>query len=591
MTGAERRRFDAKDHSYKHRNPLNAVKEASQPMDSKVMSLGKMLSENAEFVVLQNQRMYAWREDEIMQFVDDVKYAYEEGKGNPAFQYFLGPMVFIKKGHRHIVIDGQQRLATAGVFIAVIRDIMEEKGEDNTRMDSYLQYRRDGDVRGRIVLGYRNKEFYERSVTRPDKAKERYKVLCGRDYNKKRNPNYWLAFAYRKFYEEIKKIVRAKDSNYHGLLSVVSNTCVVIKMDVESDEYAYRIFETLNTRGKSLAYSDLIKNYIVEHCGTSNKNNIDIKWEEILKRVEVDNLNAFIRYFWIANYRIVSKRKVYKEITNRLGKSHREKKIIAYVDNLYKQSEIFGALQNPEQNKDFWSNNKEIIYDLTILNKMNSEVVRIILLIGKVLAGKDNEKYQRLVHMLLLFFFRSKVVGGIHATALELALAEIAKNMRKAKKLDLPEIKKSLTGKEVYPSNKVFKQKFVEKDFNQKIAVYVLEQLENRGEKTELKPAFTMTIEHIMPRKLNKDWRHINSDDHSDLLWCIGNLTLLSKDDNIQASSCAFKTKKDVYVKSKIKITKSLKRYKVWNDETITERAEKFAELAVKIWDVKVSYK
>jgi len=186
-----------------------------------------------------------------------------------------------------------------------------------------------------------------------------------------------------------------------------------------------------------------------------------------------------------------------------------------------------------------------------MLNKMNSEVVRIVLLVGKVLSD-DHKKYRQLVHMLLVFFFRSKVVCGTHATALELTLAEIAKKMRKAKKLDLREIREMLKYKGVYPSDIVFKQKFVEKDFNQRSSRYVLEQLESRGKKTELRPAPTITIEHIMPKTLNAGWKHISDSDHSDLLWCVGNLTLLSDDDNVVLSSWKFKKKKPCTLNQKL---------------------------------------
>lgn len=560
-------------------------------MDAGGATLGEMLGGDTEFVVLQNQRTYAWKEDEIMQFADDIEYAYKEGKGDSMFQYFLGPMVFRKEGRRHIVIDGQQRLATVGVYIAVIRDVMKERGEGGVKANGYLQYRRNGEERGRIVLGDRNKEFYNKFIIQPERAKIRDKFLKSKEYSTRRNPNYWLAFAYGKFYERIKKMMRGKNADYVGLLDVISNMCRIIKIDVKTDEYAYRIFETLNARGMPLAYSDLLKNHVLEQCGALDRNNIKNQWEAIVERVEAKNMGTYIRHFWIANYGVVSKRELYKKITNYLKKGSGEKKISRYVNELYRQAEIYEALQNPEQCRRFWQYDQDIIDDLSTLNEMNSEVVRIALLIGKAKCRENHSEYKQLVHMMLLFFFRSKVIGGAHATALELSLAKIAKTIRKTKKIELIEISKTLNVKEVYPSDDLFKQKFTDKNFNQKIGRYVLEQLEFHLKKSELQAASTITIEHIMPRARDGSWKHISDDEHSNLLWSIGNLTLVSKVDNVVVSSHSFKKKRAVYENSNIEITRLLKHYDVWDKETINERTQKFAELATKIWYVKPDYK
>jgi len=560
-------------------------------MDATGVTLGEMLAGDAEFVVLQNQRMYAWKEDEIMQFADDIKYAYGEGKDDPTFQYFLGPMVFKKEGRRHIVVDGQQRLATVGVYVAVIRDILREKSEEDVRADGYLQYKRNGEERGRIILGERNREFYNKFIIRPERAKVRDELLKSKEYSKKNEPNYWLAFAYREFYEEIKKMMRGKNTDYVGLLDVISNMCRIIKIDVKTSEYAYRIFETLNARGMPLAYSDLIKNHVLEQCGPLDRNHIENQWEAILERVEAKNLGTYIRHFWIANYGVISKRKLYKEITSYLRKGVSEKKISMFVNELYEQSEIYEALQAPEQDRGFWWHDQDIIDDLSMLNEMNSEVVRIVLLIGKAKCRSNHTSYKQLVRMMLMFFFKSKVIGGTHATALEQALAKIAEKIRRTKSVDLIGVSGMLNVKEICPSVDSFKQKFADKHYNQKIGRYVLEQLEFHLKKSELRPASTITVEHIMPKARSKHWKHISDDEHRELLWSIGNLTLLSKDDNVIASSHSFKKKREIYDNSNIEITKSLKRYDVWDEEAIEERTKEFVELAAKIWVIRPNYK
>jgi hypothetical protein len=80
------------------------------------------------------QRSYVWGKDEISELIDDVNHASEH---SPKGQYFLGSMVLQKhstnptdKAHpvnfdQYDVLDGQQRLTTLFLMIAVIRDLIQ----------------------------------------------------------------------------------------------------------------------------------------------------------------------------------------------------------------------------------------------------------------------------------------------------------------------------------------------------------------------------------------------------------------------------------------------------------------------------------
>jgi uncharacterized protein with ParB-like and HNH nuclease domain len=86
------------------------------------------------FCIPAYQRSYVWGKDEISELIEDVKYANEH---SPAGQYFLGSMVLQKKYvettqgvsfELHDVLDGQQRLTTLLLLIAVIRDLAHDDG-------------------------------------------------------------------------------------------------------------------------------------------------------------------------------------------------------------------------------------------------------------------------------------------------------------------------------------------------------------------------------------------------------------------------------------------------------------------------------
>ena len=87
----------------------------SQPID-------ELLSPKKGFLVPPFQRRYSWKEDQISQLIDDVF----EASPNDELPYFLGSIVLASSddagdnSKRSLVLDGQQRLTTISLMIAVL---------------------------------------------------------------------------------------------------------------------------------------------------------------------------------------------------------------------------------------------------------------------------------------------------------------------------------------------------------------------------------------------------------------------------------------------------------------------------------------
>ena len=79
------------------------------------------------FSVPRYQRSYAWQEDEIKDFWSDLTKAIAAGG-----EYFFGNSVLTENADRKSfsIIDGQQRIATATILNAAIRDIYKQQGEE-----------------------------------------------------------------------------------------------------------------------------------------------------------------------------------------------------------------------------------------------------------------------------------------------------------------------------------------------------------------------------------------------------------------------------------------------------------------------------
>ena len=99
-------------------------------MNSDTKSLGDIIFSNAKYRVKipKYQRPYAWELQQVEEFWDDIV------QDNPTF--FLGPVIVniehVNSKDPYIeVVDGQQRLITATILSAVIRDVYKSYGKDD----------------------------------------------------------------------------------------------------------------------------------------------------------------------------------------------------------------------------------------------------------------------------------------------------------------------------------------------------------------------------------------------------------------------------------------------------------------------------
>src|SRR5438874_2122066 len=79
--------------------------------------LGTLIAGNFLAVPV-NQRSYAWKNEHVSDLLQDFQNAIQDDEKD----YFLGTIVLTRAGKKLEVADGQQRLATATILLAAIRD-------------------------------------------------------------------------------------------------------------------------------------------------------------------------------------------------------------------------------------------------------------------------------------------------------------------------------------------------------------------------------------------------------------------------------------------------------------------------------------
>ena len=100
-------------------------------LNAEEMPLYKVFSDDFLFTIPSVQRPYSWTSDQAGDLLDDLlDYIDHQSITKDDFSkidepYFLGSIVLVKKGENlYEVLDGQQRLTTLTILLAVLRDYL-----------------------------------------------------------------------------------------------------------------------------------------------------------------------------------------------------------------------------------------------------------------------------------------------------------------------------------------------------------------------------------------------------------------------------------------------------------------------------------
>jgi len=192
---------------------------------------------------------------EATELFDDLYSAMQDARAAGASsQYFLGSIVLIKadRDPKSFVVDGQQRLSTLTILLAVLRVLMPNSASFLTK---YLY--KEGNPEWGELNEYRLKareedaDFFrtyiqeqgglERLVSSTDKLK---------DSRLRYRENATLL---------LEKAKSLSPADLNALWKFLANDCSLVVISTPDLEAAYRIFAVLNNRGLDLAPIDIIK--------------------------------------------------------------------------------------------------------------------------------------------------------------------------------------------------------------------------------------------------------------------------------------------------------------------------------------------
>lgn len=535
------------------------------------------------------QRDYSWGEEQWEDLWSDVIAM----RGHPDERHYMGALVVEGKSDREfLIIDGQQRIATLSVLALAILARLQRLADDG--IDPEDNRERVRQLRGRFIgekdptsLSESSKLFL--NVT--DNAfYQDYLVQLRAPLNPRALPssNRTLWECYRYFTRRIENEVGLPDSGTElsALLNeAIARQLLFILITVEDDLNAYTVFETLNARGLELSATDLLKNYLFSRIkGQQDLELLGRRWHKLVTTVRQDKFPEFLRYHLLCEEPKIRQQRLFKLVRDRVTTP---KEVFDLVTRLEARAELFAAIGDADH--EYWKEYPEALpYVRELLLFRVRQPTPALFAAWEAWSKAD---FVKLLKLIAVFSFRYTITSGLNPNDLEPLYHELAKGILNTS-LNTPALAFTVLQK-LYPTDDKFERDFSELSLSTsgqraKLVRYVLCKIESACAGLHCDwlsdPA---TIEHVLPENPGESWDEVVSPDrHAQLVYRLGNLTLLDKRLNRDAGNRAFAEKRVLYAQSAYRMPRQLDEHAApeWNATTIEARQRRMAEIARSIW-------
>lgn len=545
------------------------------------VSFQQLLNGKIQYRVPLFQRTYSWKEEHWDRLWNDILDVYISDKPR---KHFIGAIVTLpipdspEKASKYVLIDGQQRIATLLIILAVVANKAKSAGVESLAqqiIDECLlnKYATSEDEKTKMVPTKRDRGDFQKAV------------LIDMPEN-----NSQIGKAWRFFSRAIDEgDLAGKPLDLTKLKTRVTDYLDLVSITLDQDDSPYRIFESLNNTGMRLGASDLIRNHVFMRILDEKRQQelYESAWFPMQERLK-GQLDGFFWRFLMKDGGLIAWDDTYNEfkILVEEKKKLESTQIPDFLTELRDYSSVYARLLWPSK----YEMNPELQTHMARLNSWEVEVSYPFLLnILKVyMDGSISDLDVKAIMSMIESFVVRRIICGVPTNRLRHVFANMSE------KVVLPDYvsnaREYLLQNE-WPGDEEFRTKF------QTARVYlhtrlartrfILNSLEQSFEHKEPIPIDEkVTIEHIMPQTLNEPWRAMIggpvNEIHDQWLHTIGNLTLTGY--NPDMGNQPFEEKKKVFATSHYELNRSVASCAVWNEQSIKDRGVFLAERAVRIW-------
>lgn len=529
------------------------------------------------------QRGYSWEKTHVNEFWTDlVGFEREYAKSPTSATYFLGPIVIEDKTKEIVLLDGQQRLATVTILLSIIRDASRTIGtwEADKFADDIqekLILKEDGDDEVALHLGELDIEYFRKTIQddppNPSKQRIRSHVRIAEAAKLLKN-EVSSAVAGLSAQKSLKQLKSFRDCLVKGM------TLVAINVEDEND--AFSIFETLNDRGLRLSVPDLLLNLLMSRSNSKTmQNRVRIQWNSMLERMGKKDISRFLRHMWLARYGDLKARGLFAELKGHLATGAIPSTV--FVEDCSVDCDSYIALV--DQTADLPVDSVNSVAGLIKYMGVTSSLP---LLLSGLQCLKPND-FVKLADFVASLALRYSIIANLNPSTLESAFYEAAREIRGKKAVGESSPKMLSAAKVILeklnPDDPQVRKLAVSVDFDRGTALWLLTQLANAKQSSTKEISISRSnLEHIFPLN-SKTAAWPNQRELLPYKWRLGNLTILGEKLNSDAANKAYSVKSANYYKnSEIKMTKEILAYATWNATNLTARGKALAGEIVAIF-------
>jgi uncharacterized protein with ParB-like and HNH nuclease domain len=539
-------------------------------MQASETKLQALIEGTKQYVVPLFQRAYSWDKKEWEMLWNDLIELYEMDDPRT---HFIGSVVTMPTNSvpegiaKYLLIDGQQRLTTIFILLALLRDQAKKSSQEElaAEIDDTL-----------LVNRYKKgTDYYKLQPTQIDR--EAFHNLIHSNTKLTQNK---ITNAYQFFERQLKK----SGIDREVLKKVISSNISVISIVLDRDDDPYLVFESLNAKGRPLTQSDLIRNYFFMKIHADEQENIHAQYWEPMQIALGENLTEFIRHYLMKDGTFVKQSDVYYFLKERLleGEPLKHLKDLATFANYYQK------LLHPEHETD-----KTIQKALKRIKQLEITTSYPFLLNCYHDYHQEkisNQDFTSILKVIENFIVR-RFVCNMPANTLNKTFPPLYSQIKSKPSTNFIDGLKSVLQTKGYPKNSEFRLRLIDSKLygNGDRAIktrLILEAIEESFHHKEQIDFANISIEHIMPQVLTEDWKKSLGDDyetiHELLLHTLGNLTLTKY--NSELSNSSFINKKERLKESHLEINKYFANQQLWAKEDIEKRSDFLANIALSIW-------
>jgi hypothetical protein len=577
------------------------VKPMSSAFASSAAKVGELLTTtslpNDRIVIPTFQRGYMWKKKHVEAFWQDVDKQRMQPQGSDP--HFFGPIVTLSKPAEGIIslLDGQQRLATATILLAVIRDVAREIAKQtgtqagaDFAVKVQLQFIHDEDGGYALEMGETDLLYFRNTIQSDPPTNTKATTLTHRNIKAARatlsEKVVSLTGALQPQMDAIHALERLKE-----IKKTVVAELIMARIPVTSQEAAFKIFTTLNDRGLRLSPPDLLLSYLMEKAPDADRKDIRATWTQMIQKMGTHDIHDFLRAMWVSRYGDLKKDDLFTALKNYIEQNH------------------VGSLDFAKQCGDECDDYIQLATaDETQLPKDSLPFVRALtrelgfkpalpLLLSSYLLLQPGD-FERVAKYLLVFVTRYSIIGNLDSAGMEDLLFDLARTVRGSVKDESDKtgskqaadtVKNTLAANS--PDDNAVKSAVVNETtiLDPSDAKYVLKRLANYMQDPQKQVIVGDTnVEHIYPQNPEEtEWGgKTNQEKLEPLTWHIGNLTIFGKKANKKVENFEYPIKQPKYLASQVVMTNEIaKTFSTWDEKTILARAAKLADKVVQVWN------